>query len=970
MDSGKEGDGLGKKLEALRLAESKLRTTLSSIGDAVLTTDSDGRVDFLNPVAEQLTGWSLDEARGRPVEEVFCIVNENTRVIVKNPVERVLTEGVVVGLANHTILIAKDGREFPIADSGAPIKDDDGVLLGTVLVFRDQSRERAEQGRIQRALEFSDGILDTARHPFVVLDQNLHVVRTNRAFHELFHIPGEQCMGTNLFDLSDHQFDLPGLRSLLEDILPQNSHFDDFELRATIRPIGQRILILNARRLRLESVDHPDRILLGIEDVTEHRQAVVRLKKLNQILYAIRNVNQLITSEKDPRRLVTRSCELLTKDGGYTTAWAMLRISNGKHAPAFLTGVGLECDVTSLSAAFANDRIPPCVKRAHDTHDGLVELVPGNPLCDHCPQRAYPRESYGSLKILRHGNDELGVLFAALPPGQAIDEEMRGLFKEVAGDIAFGLHAMAATRLREQAVEELRRSEERFRAIFEDALDGIVISDIHTGEILMANPAMARMLGLRCDDDLVGCSIQGLVIASARQRVLDGITAQIDGSAPLAREVPLANANGTVVFCDVHAVPVVLDEMPVLVSVYRDITEKRALQASLAQSDRLASMGMLAAGVAHEINNPLSYVIYNLETLVEDFSWLIHDSKSKKTESGNSLPLDDLLDRAREALKGVNRIKDIARGLGTFSRVEQDEKTLVELHDAMEHAINMAFNEIKYRARLVKDFGMVPPVLASEGRLAQVFLNLLINAAHAMDDGDAEHNEIRVRTWAEGEHAFIEVSDTGTGIAPGDMHRLFEPFFTTKPAGVGTGLGLSISKKIITDLGGEISVHSELGKGSRFVVRIPALRDDTSPLNAEDLPEHRETAHKGGRILVVDDEALIRKALRRMLEKRHEVVTVESATEARQLLEKDHDFELIVCDMIMPHFSGVDLHQWLARVQADLAERVLFITGGAFTPKARQFLKEVDNPRIEKPFDVKKLIRMVDEMVLAARAKG
>jgi CheY-like chemotaxis protein len=264
----------------------------------------------------------------------------------------------------------------------------------------------------------------------------------------------------------------------------------------------------------------------------------------------------------------------------------------------------------------------------------------------------------------------------------------------------------------------------------------------------------------------------------------------------------------------------------------------------------------------------------------------------------------------------------------------------------------------------------VPAVLASEGGLAQVLLNLFINAAHAIDEGHVEDNEIRVRTFAEGETVCIEVRDTGHGIAPEHQPRIFEPFFTTKGLGVGSGLGLSICRNIVESFGGEISFQSELDMGTRFRIRLPRVPSDWRKTQVAPEERSSETPSVRGRILVVDDEAGIRATLVRILGAFHEVITAPSGKEAQELLESDRGFDLVFCDLMMPELSGMELHKWLAGRDPALAEQVVFISGGAFTPGASKYLAEVKNLRLEKPFDTASLKRLVRELVLAARSKS
>ncbi len=428
----------------------------------------------------------------------------------------------------------------------------------------------------------------------------------------------------------------------------------------------------------------------------------------------------------------------------------------------------------------------------------------------------------------------------------------------------------------------------------------------------------------------------------------------------------------------------VVSMMSDLSSLRRAAEEKKQLEMQLAQSDRLASMGMLAAGVAHEINNPLTQVLYNLETLSVDLPELLEAVQRLRvslTERFGQEVVDevagpalrqmaaatrgDLRERFADALMGSNRIRDIARDLSTFSRVEEDAVAAVSLIQVIDVAVSMAFNEIKYRAQLVKEYGEIPPVTASEGRLSQVFLNLLINAAHAIDEGAVERNEIRVRTWAERDLVCAEVRDTGKGILPEHRSRLFEPFFTTKKVGEGSGLGLVISKNIVESYGGTIEVQSVPGQYASFTVRLPAQAQPETPVaGAKVVPEALQVQ---GRVLIVEDEASVRSAMARML-RGHDTVQAASGAEAIALLEKDPSFDVIVCDLMMPEVSGVELHEWLSEHHPALADRVLLITGGAFTARARQHLARVENKRLEKPFRTAEFRRVVSDLAKKDRS--
>jgi PAS domain S-box-containing protein len=539
---------------------------------------------------------------------------------------------------------------------------------------------------------------------------------------------------------------------------------------------------------------------------------------------------------------------------------------------------------------------------------------------------------------------------------------------------------------REQAEGRLKESEAYLTNIINAIGDPVFVKDEDL-RFTLINEAVCTLLG-KAQHELIGTTGAEFLLAEELDHFLSVDREVLSSGVENICEEPLTANDGTVRTV-VTKKTLYVDSRGAkhIVGVIRDMSEIKQMQAQIAQSDRLATMGMLAAGVAHEINNPLAYVLYNLESLSDDLSQLSSSLRKglgiivervgheewaslmgKDQELLNPSMLDDIRDRFKDALQGTHRIRDVARGLGMFSRVEREQMVPVVLMHVIEVAISMASNEIKYRARLVKEYGATSTILASDGRLSQVFLNLLINAAHAIQEGDVERNEIRVRTWQEGDEVFAEVRDTGKGIAREHLGRLFEPFFTTKEIGVGTGLGLPISKKIIEEYGGRIEVESEIGAGTRFVVCLPVDRAEERA-EAAQIDQVLAQPEARGRILVVDDEARIRGAMVRML-RGHDVVQAASGEEARKVLKADQAFDLILCDMMMPGLSGVDLHEWLATAYPNLAQQVVFITGGAFTPRAREHLTRVSNIRLKKPFDVANFKKIVAELIVAHRARG
>jgi CheY-like chemotaxis protein len=259
-------------------------------------------------------------------------------------------------------------------------------------------------------------------------------------------------------------------------------------------------------------------------------------------------------------------------------------------------------------------------------------------------------------------------------------------------------------------------------------------------------------------------------------------------------------------------------------------------------------------------------------------------------------------------------------------------------------------------------------VWASEGKLSQVFLNLLVNASHAMDA--SKTRSIAVSTWTEDGSVCAAVEDSGAGIKPENLARIFEPFFSTKRSGAGSGLGLSICRNIINEFGGEIQVETEVGKGTRFVVRLP-IWTEAAGLRSATPPQDSETTVQAGlhgRILIVDDEAPLRLVMMRLLVG-HDVVSVATGREALVILEQDRAFDLILCDLMMPGVTGMDVHQWLVEYDPMLAARLVFITGGAFGPVALEYLNACSNCKLEKPFTKDEFQGVVTDRIRAVKSE-
>ena len=482
--------------------------------------------------------------------------------------------------------------------------------------------------------------------------------------------------------------------------------------------------------------------------------------------------------------------------------------------------------------------------------------------------------------------------------------------------------------------EALLRSEASLRALIEGLAESIVVH--RDGSLVFVNPCVLTLLGYRSPDALLGKPLRDLIHPDDRDaEQAREATLSEDGTSTGNFELRLVRKDGSGVTVEASAQRLVFNDLPSIVFQARDLTAQKNLAAQLMQIDRMIAMGTLAAGVGHEIKNPLAYVMANLDFVAAELPTLCNPEGCPQ--------LAEVEAALREARSGAERVRDVVRDLNTFSRSDSDRREPVALQRVIDSAANMAFAEIRPRARLVKDFAEVPPVLANESRLGQVFLNLLINAAHAIPAGDSAQNEIRVSLRAGEGMAIATVTDTGMGIPPDVLPKIFDPFFTTKPVGQGTGLGLSICHGIVHAAGGKIEVTSELGKGTTFTLRFPAAVAAPAPVLSR------------GKVLIVDDDPLVGAALARSLSREHDVEVVHDGRAALTRIEAGGRYDVIYCDLQMPEMGGLELYAQVARHWPQSLAKLVFLTGGSFTDEARAFLAGIPNLQLEKPFDPQQL---------------
>jgi PAS domain S-box-containing protein len=513
--------------------------------------------------------------------------------------------------------------------------------------------------------------------------------------------------------------------------------------------------------------------------------------------------------------------------------------------------------------------------------------------------------------------------------------------------VAFLVDASA----RRAAEAQREHNEASFRELIESAPEPIGI--IRGGHFVYTNPAYLRALGYPDAASLYATPLSSMLereqalVREQREREV------IAHRTPLGPQLyRVRRFDGTTIMLEISSVYFEYQGKASVLGMARDVTARKQLEQQLVQSDRLAALGTMAAGVAHEVNNPLAYLMLNLE-------WIARKLPSVGQDPASLEGLTAMLDEARH---GAQRVSTIVRELRSFSRADGETRRQVDLEDVVRSGIRITSHELRHKAHVVTSFEPARPVWANEARLEQVVINLLLNAVQAMREDSVETNEIRVSVRADSDdHAVLEVFDNGEGIPPDVLPRIFDPFFTTKPVGVGTGLGLSICHGIVTSLGGNIAAYSEPGVGTTFRVVLPTTDtvSDDGPRTASEAPSSRNT--KRARVLVVDDEPPIANTLRELLAPEHEVVAATTAREALAAIDQG-DFDVVFCDLIMPGDNGIFLYERLRRARPGLERRIVFMTGGAFTERTAAFLASVENLRVEKPFSLGRVEQIVREM--------
>ena len=528
----------------------------------------------------------------------------------------------------------------------------------------------------------------------------------------------------------------------------------------------------------------------------------------------------------------------------------------------------------------------------------------------------------------------------AQPSGKLVPIELAATrIVNAGGTFVFGFFRDVS--VERDAVAALRASEARFRFLVEAAPDGVVI--LVRGMIVFMNPRAAVLLGAETPDRAIGKPVVSFLPPEDARRTGERIADMFRTGKEMPPEEyrTLADPNRIV---EIKSTFCTWEGQAGVIAFARDVTERKRLQQRLVDADRLAAMGTLAAGVAHEINNPLTYALLGVQRIDS----LLGDP---------ALPaatIATIRERLHEIEHGITRVATITQGLRSFARPDDAPPGPVDLKEILASALRMVENDLRHRANLVKNLGEVPAVTGNASRLEQVVINILLNAAQALPS-EGEHTIEITLAPRDAERVTLSIRDTGRGIPEDIISKIFDPFFTTRRIGEGMGLGLAVSKTIVDGFGGSLEVTSAPGKGTTMTIVLRAHQSQVVPLEA---PLRAKTGERR-RVLIIDDERLVRDALTRLLQTEHEVVSAGSGEAGLAALDAG-GFDVVICDVMMPGMNGREVYRRVAAQHPGFERRLVFISGGTFTPELDEFLRTTTNRCLSKPFKLDDVFIAID----------
>lgn len=885
----------------LRKSRQWYATTLNSIGDAVIATDTQGMVTFMNPVAERLTGWSNEDAIGCSLKEIFRIINEETRLPVELPVTKVLREESVVGLANHTVLVAKNGTEIPIDDSAAPIKDDKGVMLGVIMVFHDISKRRQDEKTINDALLKAENeriraeaILEALGEGISIHDNDFRILYQNRAHKEL--------LGSHEGEYCYKAYDG---RKKICTVCPVDMAFKDGTIHSVERSItsdrGEIHLVITASVLR----DVAGNMIAGIEVVRD----ITGLKQVEESLRA---------SEERFRDLVESTSDWvweIDKNSVYTYVSPNVYKILGCRADEMIGGTPFDFMSSKESSR--------------------VRTVFNDVTAD--------RKPFTFLENINIHKD-----------GHRVVLETSGVpFFDKSGEFS-GYRGI------NRDITERKKTEMFIKNILDSVGDGFIVIG-RDYEILSVNKAYCELVGKK-EAELLGKPCYKISHHRSRPCFEEGEDCPVKHT--FATGEPHSSLhihkgkNDEEHHIDVRSYPM-LDEgssdVNQVIECIVDVTDEKRLEAQLRQAQKMEGIGLLAGGIAHDFNNILSVItgygeliqmaVGDNDELAQSIGFILKASKRAAELTGS------LLTFSRKQLISPKPVflNEIVRRVERFivRLISEEIKLTLKLSD---EDITVMADSSQIEQILINFVTNARDAMPEGGLLHFETDTIIFDEAHIGSYGYGRP----------GRYGVFSITDTGTGMDEKTKERIFEPFFTTKGEGKGTGLGLSVVYGIVKQHNGFINVYSEVGKGTTIKVYIPLIEQEEkekTDWKPDVLPKGTET------ILVAEDNAEVRSITREIL-KIHGYTVIE-AHDGEEALEKlgnlSQQIQLLILDVIMPKKNGKEVYNEAQKINPDI--KTIFMSGYTADIIHKKGILEKGLHFIQKPFLRSDLLRKVREVL-------
>jgi PAS domain S-box-containing protein len=878
--------------------------------------DTKGKYIYASPIVEQILGYKPEEVVGKHFYDLFH--PDDSEEVKKAAFQAFAEKQPFRQFLNRCI--HKNGQIVWLSTSGVPILGEEGNLLG----FRGADVDITERRQAEEALRESEEryrtVIEGAHDMIqsVALDGSVNFV--NKAWLDTLGYTKADLPGLNLSKVI-HPDSLPHCRELFAKVVegePANN------LQATfLTKDGREILVEGNAAPRYIG----DKVVAtqGIfRDITERKNMEQQLQEKNEELDSqneeLKAINEELQATEEELQHSQERLERM-----FESATDGIVVTN-------LDGTVLK----------VNERAAQMIGYA-----SADELLGKNCL-DCVTPGDHQKMANNMQKVIKEGLIKRQEYTMRKADGTEFPAELStNIIKDASGN-AIGLITIA------RDITERKQMEQLFKTVTNSSQVGIYI--IQDKKFQMANPRFQELTGYS-EEELIGMDSLALVLPEDRDTVKEEAIKMIKGERSSPYQFRVVNKAGETrwVMETVSSIP--YRGRQATLGNYMDITERRQaeeredqLQQELNLAGRLASIGQLAAGVAHEINNPLTGVI--------GFSHLM---------LSRDIPADMKQD-LQVIHSEAQRVAKIVENLLVFAHQRKTGREYVAINDIITRvlelrAYEMKVNNIEVEKQLDPE---LPLTMADAGQFQQVFLNIILNAEYFMTKA---HNKgtLLVKTEKINGNIRASFTDDGAGISKENLDKIFNPFFTTKEVGKGTGLGLSICHGIITQHKGRIFAQSELGKGATFVIELPILAEPAPTGKTEEIKKEPEKP-RGAKILVVDDEAAILTFLNRLLTGwGHSVETINNADTALERLRTER-YSLVLLDIKLPGMSGIELYHHIKEIAPALARRVMFITGDVMEGATRSFLEETGAPYITKPLDIEVLKKTINRALNRTQA--